>query len=315
MLAPLIGGLKPASNPWQTYAALYWRRSDSFRREGHMLDVDQLLQLQQPPEPFAPGTTPFWDDPHISQHLLAAHLDPSIPAASRPPAEIDRSVTWLIDLLDLHPTTSLLDLGCGPGLYATRFAARGLHVTGVDFSQRSIDFAVQSACEQHLDITYRCQDYLTLDETQRYDVALLIYGDFCTLAPAQQARLLHNIHQALGTQGYFVLDVSTRAHRQNHGLRKGWYATQHGFWKPGPHLVLEQGFDYPTEALYLDQYIVIEATGRLSVYRNWFQDYTPTGISAQLSAHGFEVHSLWDDLLGTPLSETGEWIGIVAQKV
>jgi SAM-dependent methyltransferase len=255
--------------------------------EGGMLDLDQLLHLQQQPEPFAPGTTLFWDDPHISQSLLAAHLDPSIPAASRHPSEINDSVTWMIDILSLHPGASLLDLGCGPGLYASRFAARGLHVTGVDYSRRSIDFAAQSAREQHLDITYRYQDYLTLDETEWYDVALLIYGDFCTLAPAQRARLLYNIYQALRKQGYFILDVSTRLHRQRHGLRKGWYAAEHGFWRPGPHLVLEQGYDYPSEALFLDQYIVIEATGELSVYRNWFQDYTSATISAELRTQGF----------------------------
>lgn len=279
-----------------------------------MFDLDQLLDLQQQPEPFAPGTALFWDDPHISQSMLAAHLDPSIAAASRPPNEISASVDWLIDLLGLHPGSSLLDLGCGPGLYASRFAARGLHVTGVDYSRRSIDYAAQSAREQQLDITYRYQDYLALDETESYDVALLIYGDFCTLAPAQRTRLLHNIYRALRRQGFFILDVSTRIHRQQHGLRKGWYAAEHGFWRPGPHLVLEQGYDYPSQALFLDQYIVIEATGEFSVYRNWFQDYTSATISAELKAQGFIVHSLWDDLRGTPLSETGEWIGVVAQK-
>ena len=91
-------------------------------------------------------------------------------------------------------------------------------------------------------------------------------------------------------QGYFVLGVSTRVHRQRHGLRTGWYAAEQGFWRPGPHVVLE------------------------GVYRNWFQDYAPATISAELRAQGFLVHSLWDDLRGTPLSDTGEWIGVVAQK-
>ncbi len=36
----------------------------------------QLETLSTPPEPFTPGAPLFWDDPHISQHLLEAHLDP-----------------------------------------------------------------------------------------------------------------------------------------------------------------------------------------------------------------------------------------------
>lgn len=281
---------------------------------GCTVAVDQLAQLQQPPEPFAPGTMPFWDDPHISQQMLAAHLDPELAAASRTPAEIDRSVDWIMHQLVLGPGAALLDLGCGPGLYAERFAARGLRVTGIDYSRRSIDYATRSARARQLAIDYRYQNYLDLDEPERYDAALLIFGDLCALAPAQRGRLLRAVHAALRPGGAFVLDVTTRAHRERHGRRNRWYAANGGFWKPGPHLVLEQGFDYPNELIYLDQYIVVEADGALSVYRNWFQDYTPERIGAELAQHGFAVRGLWADLLGTPASATSEWIGVVASK-
>jgi hypothetical protein len=36
------------------------------------------------PEPFSPSDAPFWDDPHLSAQLLAAHLEPAGDAASRP---------------------------------------------------------------------------------------------------------------------------------------------------------------------------------------------------------------------------------------
>jgi hypothetical protein len=38
---------------------------------------------------------------------------------------------------------------------------------------------------------------------------------------------------------------------------------------------------------------VIEETGVLTVYRNWFQDYTPETITAELAEAGFTVESLW----------------------
>ena len=87
-----------------------------------------------------------------------------------------------------------------------------------------------------------------------------------------------------------------------------------GFWRPGQHLVLTQGFDYPELSLYLDQYIVIEADGRMAVYRNWFQDYTRETIAAELTQNGFVVQSVWGDLTGSPYSDETDWIGIVAQK-
>ena len=66
--------------------------------------------------------------------------------------------------------------------------------------------------------------------------------------------------------------------------------------------------------LFLDQYIIIEGDGKISVYRNWFQDYTPETISAELVAGAFEIESLWGDLTGTPYTTDSEWIGIVGRK-
>jgi SAM-dependent methyltransferase len=282
---------------------------------GDRLDLARLQQLQQRPEPFTPGEPLFWDDPHISKGMLASHLNPNADGASRRPETIDRSVAWLVETLGLGEGDAVIDLGCGPGLYASRLAERGLRVTGVDYSRRSIAYATQYAGEQGLDIAYRYQDYLTLDDEGQYDAALLIYGDYCPLAPAQRSQLLANVRRALRAGGRFVLDVTTRVCRKRHGLQCGWYAVDTGFWKQGPHLVLEQGFDYPEQAIYLDQYVVVEADGTLSVYRNWFQDYTRETITAELEVGGFAVQGIWNDLTGTPYAEGGEWIGVVAQKI
>jgi len=283
--------------------------------DGHMLNIEQLQQLQQRPEPFTPGEPLFWDDPHISKGMLASHLNPNTEAASRRPETIDRSVAWLVETLGLRAGDAVLDLGCGPGLYTSRLAECGLRVTGVDYSRRSIGYATQYARQHGLDITYRYQDYLTLEDRDQYDAALLIYGDFCPLSPQERCQLLANVRRALQAGGRFALDVTTRVCRQRYGAQCTWYAVDTGFWKPGPHLVLEQGFDYPEQAIYLDQFVVVEADGTLSVYRNWFQDYTREAITAELEAGGLTVQSVWSDLTGTPYAEGSEWIGVVTQKV
>lgn len=245
--------------------------------------------------------------------MLASHLDSNVDGASRRPETIERIANWIATSLGLHPRDGILDLGCGPGLYAEQLAQAGFQVTGVDFSQNSIDYAIAHAREKDLSIQYRCQNYLELDEPARYTAVLLIYGDFCPLSPQQRAKLLANVRTALIPGGCFILDVTTPRCRQKYGLKNGWYAAGQGFWKPGPHLVLEQGFAYPDD-LFLDQSIVIEGDGKISVYRNWFQDYTPETIRAELIAGGFAVESLWGDLTGTHYTLDSEWIGVVARK-
>jgi len=276
--------------------------------------LSELIDLQQKPAPFTPGEALFWNDPHISAQMLKFHLDPEVEAASRKSETIDRSVAWLIDTLALKPGDALLDLGCGPGLYASRLARAGLRVTGVDYSQRSIEYARQYARDHALGIEYRYENYLELADESLYDAACLIYGDFCPLAPQQRARLLLNIQRALKPGGKFALDVSTREHRRRHGSQHTWYAADSGFWKPGPHLVLADGFDYPEQSIWLDQYIVIEPDGKISIYRNWFQDYSPDTITAELAQGGFQVQSMWGDLAGLPYTMDSEWIGIVAAR-
>ena len=282
---------------------------------GGSLDLARLAEVEQAPAPFTPGEPLFWDDPHISKHLLAAHLDPDVEAASRRPETIERSVAWLVETLGLEAGDAVLDLGCGPGLYASRLARRGLHVTGVDYSRRSIEYATEYAREHNLEVRYRYQNYLTLADEQEYDAVLLIYGDFCVLAPQNRRRLLDNVRRALRPGGTFAFDVSTRAHRARYGVRTGWYVSDGGFWKPGPHMVLERGFDYPDKSIYLDQYAVVEPDGTLSVYRNWFQDYTPESISGELEASGFRVEGTWSDLAGTLYTTASEWIGLIARPV
>lgn len=279
------------------------------------LNLGALASLQDPPQPFTPGEALFWDDPYISAQMLKAHLDPHSDLASRRPETVQRSVDWLVQTLGLSPGDALLDLGCGPGLYAARLAMQGLRITGVDYSRRSIEYAVEYAHQHNLDIQYRYQNYLDMTDEGLYDAALLIYGDFCPLSPDQQTRLLRNVHRSLTPGGFFVLDVTTRAHRNRYGSQNGWYVAEDGFWKPGLHLVLEQGFDYPEQSLYLDQAIVIETNGKLSVYRNWFQDFDRQAITAKLESEGFAVQGVWSDLCGTPFSDDSEWIGVVARQI
>ncbi len=277
------------------------------------LDLQILQQWQEKPAPFEPGEAQFWTDPHIAKQMLAVHLDPNIDAASRRPETIESTVDWIIQTLGLQTGDHVLDLGCGPGLYTARLAQRGLHVSGVDFSQNSIDYAREYAHQNGLAIEYRCLDYLLLQDQAQYDAVMLIYGDFCPLSSGQRARLLENVHRALKAGGRFVLDVTTPYLRQREGSKNGWYVSPGGFWKPGLHLVLEQGFAYDDD-IFLDQYIVIEENGKMSVYRNWFQDYGAERIRAELEDHGFSVESLWGDLTGAPLEPEGNWIGVIARR-
>ena len=80
---------------------------------------------------------------------------------------------YVVQLLDLRPGMSLVELGCGPG-WMTRFAARhGLEAAGYDIAPKMIEIAREVAAAEGVDATFEVGDMETLDLGHRYDTALV----------------------------------------------------------------------------------------------------------------------------------------------
>ena len=134
-----------------------------------------ILQALEKPPLYTKTKGEFWNDSYISQQMLKAHLDPEFEGASRKLEFIESSASWIKELVPPAEFSSLLDVGCGPGLYTERFSRQGYRVTGIDFSRRSIEYARRSAAGQGLDIAYFCQDYLEMSFREPFDFATMIY--------------------------------------------------------------------------------------------------------------------------------------------
>ncbi len=277
------------------------------------LDFALVAAAARKPEVGASGEE-LWRNSHIASQMLLAHLDPHSDAASRKPETIDRTVSWLSQALDLKPGAAILDLGCGPGLYCTRFARLDLSVTGIDFSQSSIRYAEEDACKQGLSIRYVCQDYLTMDYHALFDAAVIIYHDFGVLQPADRQNLLRRINRALKPGGTLALDVPTFKHRSGSESSTWYYREGSGFWSPTSHLVLERTYHYPEQACWLDQYAVMTPDGRVSMYRVWQYYFTAQSITDELGRVGFSVVETTTDLTGTPYHAGSPSLGVISVK-
>jgi cyclopropane fatty-acyl-phospholipid synthase-like methyltransferase len=273
-----------------------------------------FAQYTEKPALFEPGEPHFWDDPHIAKSMLEAHLDPLREAASRQPETIDQEVNHLASCGIIEPGDKVLDLGCGPGLYASRLAAKGIKVTGIDFSENSLNYAIAQALQHHLDIEYHLLNFFDLDYSGEFDTVIQVEGEIGTFSDEKRDTLLAKLHRALKPKGMLVFDVTTPALKLPACPQYHWYTADNGFWRPGQHLTMELRFDYPDDNVFVNQYIVIDEE-KISVYRIWNHNYTPDTIKPVLEKAGFRIVDKWNSLAGTPYKTGGEWLAVAAMKI
>jgi SAM-dependent methyltransferase len=258
-----------------------------------------MLRPALRPAPFSRYTTDtLWTDPYIGRQMLGFHLDPAHDAASRRADTIDATVAWL-DARFALGGKRLLDLGCGPGLYTTRMAARGCAVTGLDFSPSSIAHAIATR-PAALDLDYIEADYLAAPLPGPNDLVTLIYGDFCTLSPDRRRTLLDAVGVSLAPGGRFIFDVySPDQFAALSEASEGGHRYMGGFWAEGDYHATKHTLLYREPLISLEHYTVEAAERRFEVF-NWMQYYTPESIAAELSVSGFVVEAVLEVETGEP---------------
>lgn len=274
---------------------------------------DDMAAFSTPPAPFSRYTTDLlWTDPHIAQQMLAFHLNPDVDAASRRPAAIDALVEWVDARFGLAGRR-VLDLGCGPGLYAERMARRDARVTGFDFSAVSLEHARASAAVAGLGIVYMLGDYHRDPLPGPVDLALLIYGDYCAMSPEQRRGFLAKVRAGLSPGGSFVFDVYSPGQFAALGepLEFG-RRLMGGFWAEGDYFGWRKSFRYEAEQVSLDRYLIVTPDRRFEIY-NWMQYFDPAGIAAELAAAGFVVEACLDIGTGAPWVASATPFAVVAR--
>jgi SAM-dependent methyltransferase len=272
---------------------------------------DALLELARRPEPWSRTTVrELWTRPHLAQQMLKYHLSQETDHSSRRTAQIDDIVDWLDAQLDLDGMR-VIDLGCGPGLYARRMARRGARVTGVDFSAHSLDYARGRDSEN---IAYLEADYLLDPLPDGFDMAAIIYYDYCALAPDNRRRLLERVHSLLNPGGRLVLDLygpgafDAVGEHLEFGER-----LMDGFFAPGDYVGVHKTDVYEDDWLSLDRFLVVEPRETWQLY-NWCQYYSPESAAAELSEAGFMVAAMTGGLDGQALADDNKTIGVIAEK-
>mgnify|MGYP000746000499 CR=1 FL=1 len=264
------------------------------------MKTKDIISKSSKPAIYEKGTAFMWTDKHIAAQLLNIHLNPDIDLASRKRSTIEKTAAWILDTQKGKEKLNILDLGCGPGLYAEIFAGKGHSVTGVDISETSIEHAKKSTQDKGLGISYINASYLNLDlEAEQFDLVTLIYTDFGVLNPEEQKQLLQTIYKVLKKGGTFIFDVMKDTELENRVSPNTWETAESGFWKAMPYLLLSQSFLYEKEKVVLFQHIVTDEKEQTDIFRFWTHFFSQEDIAKQLTAQGFTNLRFNDQILPT----------------
>jgi SAM-dependent methyltransferase len=268
------------------------------------------------PKPFEFYTaSELWTDDYTSAQMLAFHLNENVDLSSRKMAFIDKSVDWLVSHLGITTGVSVVDFGCGPGLYTSRLAKTGADITGIDFSARSIEYARDQARTMGLDINYLNQNYLDFTTDIQFDVVLMIFCDFCALSPTQREIMLGKFHSILKPGGRIVLDVySLTAFDQRVETFRYEMNLLNGFWSPEPYFGFLNAFKYGEEKVTLDKYTIVGRATSKNIY-NWLQHFSVESLTEEFRKAGLVVAEVYSDVTGKPYDAEANEFAIIATKV
>jgi len=277
------------------------------------MNLIDLIQRDQNLQPWAEGEKIPWNDPAFSQRMLKEHLTQAHDAASRRTVKIKKHVAWIDKFILAGQPSQILDLGCGPGLYAAKLTTRGHVCRGIDFSPASIEYAVKHAPEN---CSYTFGDVRTTDFGSGYDLVMFIFGEFNVFKPAEARLILQKACAALKPGGKILLEVHAPETVEQIGSQPAtWYSAESGLFSDRPHLCLMETFWDAEKTVATERFFIIDAaSGEVRRYAASTQSYDEEQITSMLEEAGYGEVAFFPSLTGKPVNEADEFFVVCASR-
>lgn len=268
--------------------------------------MDDIIRRRVPPEPWAEADNIPWSDRAFSRRMLAEHLSQAHDAASWRLSVIAEHVSWIHRAILNERPSRILDLACGPGLYANRLASLGHDLVGIDYSPASIQHATGNARRDGHSARFIEADIRTADFAGPHELAMLLSGEINVFQPESALQILIRAAAALQPKGRILLEMSTvESIRMKAARGPRWYTAVAGLWSDGPHLVLEEAFWDGASATTTTRYVVIEAgSAAVQMFGATYKAYHDNEFEEVLRTAGFTSVEFFDGL-GTGVRDAG----------
>jgi SAM-dependent methyltransferase len=124
-------------------------------------------------------------------------------------ASRDADTDLICRLLELQPTTKVLDLACGHGRIANRLAQRGANVTGLDANEMLLRYAREEAADAGLAVEYVSGDMRSLPwQEGTFDCVISWFTSFGYFEDDENRHVLAEARRVLRPGGRLLIDCN-----------------------------------------------------------------------------------------------------------
>ena len=218
------------------------------------------------------------------------------------PVEVDSA----LGLLALEPGAEVLDFCCGPGRHALELARRGYRVTAVDRTASYLEFGRRRAEAEGLSVEFVQEDVRDFGLDQRFDAAVSLYTSFGYFeSPADDQRVLQNLHRSLRPGGRLMMDMSGKEVLARLFQERNWSELDDGslFLEERK---LENGWER------IENRWMILRDGERHEKRFSVRIYSGVELQALMLTAGFHPVAIYGTLDGGPYDQTARRLVAVA---
>jgi SAM-dependent methyltransferase len=210
---------------------------------------------------------------------------------------------------------SILDVGCGTGRHALILAKRGYHVTGIDLSLPMVKIAVRNA-KTLQNVRFYTGNVLNFDLQSKFDCCISMFATLSYLREYHEiGQAFSQIKKHLKKGGIFIFDVWNGLGVLSQKPRVNVKITSN----KAKGRLIRIATPYLNEAEQICSvnyhFIVIKENQVLDEFEEThdFRFFFPAEIRSYLESNGFQVASIYSDLLeGIPANESSWYLTVVA---
>ena len=131
-------------------------------------------------------------------------------------SEYEKWKDYIVDLVKEYSTGNKgIDMACGSGYFTRALSKNGFDIEGVDLSVDMLNEATRLARQEHLNISFRQGDILSVKSFKKVDFITVINDGINYIPPLKLEKAFKNLCGLLNKNGVLIFDISSKYKLEN----------------------------------------------------------------------------------------------------